>query len=41
MNKVVVTGATNASKFMSVSGWKPQRGLEDIIQHARAWYNNK
>ena len=29
----------DASKFMSVSGWKPQWGLEDILRHAWAWYN--
>jgi UDP-glucose 4-epimerase len=29
----------DASKFMSVSGWKPQYGLEDILRHAWAWYN--
>lgn len=28
----------DASKFMSVSGWKPRWGLEDIIRHAWAWY---
>jgi UDP-glucose 4-epimerase len=29
----------DASKFMTVSGWKPQYGLEDILRHAWAWYN--
>jgi UDP-glucose 4-epimerase len=29
----------DATKFMTVSGWKPQWGLEDIIKHAWAWYN--
>jgi UDP-glucose 4-epimerase len=29
----------DASKFMAVSTWQPQYGLEDIIQHAWAWYN--
>lgn len=29
----------DASKFMSVSEWQPQWGLEDIIQHAWTWYN--
>ena len=29
----------DATKFMTVSGWKPQYGLEDILQHAWAWYN--
>ena len=28
----------DASKFMSVSGWQPRYGLEDIIRHAWAWY---
>jgi UDP-glucose 4-epimerase len=28
----------DASKFMTVSSWKPQHGLEDIIQHAWTWY---
>lgn len=28
----------DATKFMTVSGWKPQYGLEDIIRHAWAWY---
>lgn len=28
----------DASKFMTVSGWKPRWGLEDIIRHAWAWY---
>lgn len=28
----------DASKFMAVSGWRPQWGLEDIIRHAWAWY---
>jgi UDP-glucose 4-epimerase len=29
----------DASKFMSVSKWKAQWGLEDVLQHAWAWYN--
>ena len=29
----------DASKFMSVSGWKPTYGLEDILRHAWGWYN--
>lgn len=29
----------DASKFMSVSSWKPKWGLEDILKHAWAWYN--
>lgn len=29
----------DASKFLSVSGWKPQWKLEDILKHAWAWYN--
>lgn len=29
----------DATKFMTVSGWRPQYGLEDIISHAWAWYN--
>jgi UDP-glucose 4-epimerase len=28
----------DATKFMTVSGWKPRWGLEDIIRHAWAWY---
>ena len=28
----------DAGKFMSVSGWRPNFGLEDIITHAWAWY---
>lgn len=28
----------DASKFMAVSGWKPQYGLEDILCHAWNWY---
>lgn len=28
----------DASKFMSVSGWQPQWGLEDILRHAWTWY---
>ena len=28
----------DASKFMTISGWKPQYGLEEILQHAWAWY---
>ncbi len=29
----------DATKFMTVSGWKPQWGLEHILQHAWTWYN--
>jgi len=29
----------DAGKFMSVSGWKPHFGLEDMIGHAWTWYN--
>ena len=29
----------DAGKFMSVSGWKSHFGLEDMIGHAWAWYN--
>lgn len=29
----------DATKFMTVSGWKPRWGLEDILRHAWAWYN--
>jgi UDP-glucose 4-epimerase len=29
----------DAGKFMQVSNWKPQFSLNDIIQHAWAWYN--
>jgi len=29
----------DASKFMTVSGWEPQWGLEDILHHAWAWHN--
>ena len=29
----------DATQFMTVSGWKPQWGLEDILRHAWAWYN--
>jgi len=29
----------DASKFMSMSGWVPRWGLEDILRHAWAWYN--
>jgi UDP-glucose 4-epimerase len=29
----------DATKFMTVSGWQPQWGLEDILRHAWAWYN--
>lgn len=29
----------DATKFMTVSSWKPQWGLEDIVRHAWAWYN--
>lgn len=28
----------DASKFVSTSGWTPKYGLEDILQHAWAWY---
>lgn len=28
----------DAGKFMRVSGWRPQWGLEDIIKHAWRWY---
>jgi UDP-glucose 4-epimerase len=28
----------DASKFMSISRWKPKYGLEDIVRHAWAWY---
>ena len=28
----------DASKFMSLSEWQPQYGLEDILRHAWAWY---
>ena len=28
----------DASKFMSISGWTPRWGLEDILRHAWAWY---
>lgn len=28
----------DATKFINVSGWKPQWGLEDILKHAWAWY---
>jgi UDP-glucose 4-epimerase len=29
----------DAGKFMSVSSWKPQFNLQDMITHAWAWYN--
>jgi UDP-glucose-4-epimerase GalE len=29
----------NADKFIGVSGWQPRYGLEDMIDHAWAWYN--
>jgi UDP-glucose 4-epimerase len=29
----------DAGKFMTVSGWKPKHGLENIIRHAWNWYN--
>jgi UDP-glucose 4-epimerase len=29
----------DASKFMSVSGWRPKFGLDDMISHAWAWYS--
>ena len=32
------TLTADASKFMAVSAWQPQWGLEDIISHAWAWY---
>jgi UDP-glucose 4-epimerase len=28
----------DATKFMTVSGWKPRYALEDILKHAWAWY---
>jgi UDP-glucose 4-epimerase len=28
----------DADKFMNISSWKPQHGLEDMIRHAWAWY---
>jgi UDP-glucose 4-epimerase len=28
----------DAAKFVSVSGWQPKWGLEDILRHAWAWY---
>lgn len=31
----------DSAKFQSVSDWKPQWGLEDIISHAWAWYTRK
>jgi UDP-glucose 4-epimerase len=31
----------DASKFMSVSGWKPKWSLKDIITHAWSWYINQ
>jgi UDP-glucose 4-epimerase len=29
----------DATKFMTLSGWKPKWELEDILTHAWAWYN--
>jgi UDP-glucose 4-epimerase len=29
----------DATKFMTVSRWKPQYGLENILSHAWSWYN--
>lgn len=29
----------DATQFMTVSGWKPQWGLEEILRHAWSWYN--
>lgn len=29
----------DATKFMNTSEWKPKWSLEDILQHAWAWYN--
>ena len=29
----------DANKFMTASGWQPQFGLTDIIQHVWTWYN--
>jgi UDP-glucose 4-epimerase len=31
----------DAGKFMGVSTWQPKFNLEDIINHAWAWYNKK
>jgi UDP-glucose 4-epimerase len=31
----------NPEKFMSISSWKPQYSLQDIISHAHAWYNKE
>jgi UDP-glucose 4-epimerase len=33
------TLTADAGKFMSVSSWKPQFNLSDIITHAWSWYN--
>jgi UDP-glucose 4-epimerase len=33
------TLTADASKFMTVSTWKPKFNLEDMIGHAWAWYN--
>ena len=33
------TLTADAGKFMKVSNWQPQFKLNDIIQHAWAWYN--
>lgn len=33
------TLTADATKFMTVSAWKPRYDLKDIISHAWAWYN--
>lgn len=33
------TLTADAGKFMSVSSWKPEYKLQDMISHAWAWYN--
>jgi UDP-glucose-4-epimerase GalE len=33
------TLTADPGKFMGVSEWKPEHGLEDMIAHAWAWYN--
>jgi UDP-glucose 4-epimerase len=33
------TLTADANKFMSVSSWRPQHSLKDIVCHAWAWYN--
>jgi UDP-glucose 4-epimerase len=33
------TLTADPGKFMGVSKWKPEHGLEDMIAHAWAWYN--